>query len=342
MKRAITSGMFAALLTLGAASPSSAAQTVALRVADSFPASHYMVAALNDWMQRVRDKTGDQVEFTYFGNQQLGKAKDMLSLTQTGATDIAYVAPSYVSEKMPLSAVAELPGGFPDSCTGTLAYWELAKGDGILAQDDLAPNGVRLVFTAVSAPYQILTTQTAIESPDSFAGLKLRAYGPTQELAMRKLDAVPIRMAGPEIRESLARGTLDGIVFPWASLASYDLTPLVAHSTTSQHFGAVPFNYVINEAVWQKLPAEIQVAMAEAGEETTRATCVRIDAETEQLAAQLEQAGIAVVGFDDAAQAELDRTLAGIGPDWALELDGRGKPGSKVLEAFRAAVKSVE
>jgi hypothetical protein len=39
----------------------------------------------------------------------LGKAKDLLALTQAGVIDIAYVAPGFVSDKMPLSVVAELP-----------------------------------------------------------------------------------------------------------------------------------------------------------------------------------------------------------------------------------------
>lgn len=337
-----TTVLLSAVLAAAIAPSGYAQQKIELRVADSFPASHYMAAAAKRWMDLVTEKTGGQVQFKYFGNQQLGKAKDMLTLTQSGATDIAYVAPSYVSDKMPLSAVAELPGGFPNSCVGTTAYWQLAN-DGILAKDEMKPNGVKLIFTAVSAPYQILTTKTPIKDPlKSFQGLKLRAYGPTQELAMRKLGAVPVRMAGPEIRESLSRGTLDGIVFPWASLASYDLTPLVKYSTVNQHFGAVPFNYVMNSASFEKLSAPVQKALMQAGEEVTRDTCARIDRETEQLGEKLKTAGISVVSFSAEEQSKVNDLLAEIGPEWAKDLDQRGKPGSEVLKAFREAVRSAK
>lgn len=337
-----TSIVFAAILAAAVANTGLAQEKIELRVADSFPASHYMAAAAKRWMDLVTERTAGQVQFKYFGNQQLGKAKDMLTLTQSGATDIAYVAPSYVSDKMPLSAVAELPGGFPNSCVGTTAFLELAIG-GLLAKEELKPNGVKLIFTAVSAPYQILTTKTPIEDPlKSFEGLKLRAYGPTQELAMRKLRAVPVRMAGPEIRESLSRGTLDGIVFPWASLASYDLTPLVKYSTVHQHFGAVPFNYVMNIATFEKLPAPIQKVLMQAGDEVSRDTCGRIDRETEQLAEKLKAAGISVASFSAENQAKVNDLLSEIGPEWAKELDQRGKPGTDVLRAFRAAVKSAK
>ncbi len=339
MRQRIAQGAVAALVaaTWSAAAP--AQQKIELRVADSFPASHYMVAAAKSWMEAVTQKTHGQVTFKYFGNEQLGKAKDMLALTQAGAADIAYVAPSYVSEKMPLSAVAELPGGFSTSCQGTVAFWKLAR-DGILAKREYEPNQVRLAFTAVSAPYQILTTKTPIESSKSFAGLKLRAYGPTQELAMRKLGAVPVRMAGPEIRESLSRGTLDGIVFPWASLASYDLTPLVKYSTIHQHFGAVAFNYVMNLAKWKSLPPEVQKAMEEAGEEVTRATCTKIDQETAELAQKLKSQGIAITEFPPAEQQRIREAMKDIGPEWAKGLDQRGKPGNEVLKDFQQAVQA--
>jgi hypothetical protein len=47
---------------------------------------------------------------SHYPAQQLGKATDMLKLTQTGVADIGYVAPAYASDKMPVSEVAILPG----------------------------------------------------------------------------------------------------------------------------------------------------------------------------------------------------------------------------------------
>src|SRR3546814_15328129 len=83
----------------------------------------------------------------------------MLTLTQTGVADVGYVVPSYVSEKMPLSAVAELPGGFSTGCEGTLAYYRLSTGNGILAQREFAANNVRMIFTLVLPPYQLFTSK---------------------------------------------------------------------------------------------------------------------------------------------------------------------------------------
>ena len=99
-------------LVLGASAVSAAAETVNLRVADSFPKGHYLVKLiLEPWMDEVRKRTSNAVNFEHYPAQQLGKATDMLKLTQTGVADIGYVAPGYTSDKMPVSEVAMLPGG---------------------------------------------------------------------------------------------------------------------------------------------------------------------------------------------------------------------------------------
>ena len=117
-----------------------AAEPIHLRVADSFPKGHYLVKlVLEPWMEEVKKRTSNAIAFDHYPAQQLGKATDMLKLTQTGVADIGYVAPGYTSDKMPVSEVAMLPGAFEHSCQGTLAYWKLAR-NGVIAQQDYTPN----------------------------------------------------------------------------------------------------------------------------------------------------------------------------------------------------------
>ncbi len=110
------------------------AQTVTLRVADSLPVGHYAVEqGIKPWMDEVTKASGGAVAFQHFPAEQLGKAKDLLALTRSGVADIGYVRPAYVSEKMPLSAVVELPGAYTSACAATAAYWRLAREGGLLA-----------------------------------------------------------------------------------------------------------------------------------------------------------------------------------------------------------------
>src|SRR4030081_3525340 len=191
-----------------------AADPVRLRVADSFPKGHYLVKLiLEPWMEQVSKRTGNAVVFEHYPAQQLGKAADMLKLTQTGVADIGYVAPAYVSDKMPVSEVAMLPGGFQHTCQGTLAYWKLAR-KGVIGEQDYAANNIRLLL-AVSLPqYRILTVKAPVKDAADVAGLKLRSTRGAHDLPLRALGAVPVRMAAPDAYESLQRGTMEGLLFP--------------------------------------------------------------------------------------------------------------------------------
>jgi Bacterial extracellular solute-binding protein, family 7 len=130
------------MLACATALPAAGADARELRVADSFPVGHYLVRLLlKPWMEDVTKRTNGAVTFNYFPNQQLGKAADLLRMTQAGVIDIGYIAPSCASDKMPVSEVAQLPGMFETACEGTLAYWKVAR-TGLVEKYDYAPNGV--------------------------------------------------------------------------------------------------------------------------------------------------------------------------------------------------------
>jgi hypothetical protein len=77
-------------------------------------------------------------------------------MTQAGVIDIGYIAPSYASDKMPVSEVAQLPGMFETACEGTLAYWKVAR-TGLVEKYDYAPNKIRLLMEVALPPYHILS-----------------------------------------------------------------------------------------------------------------------------------------------------------------------------------------
>ena len=167
-----------------AAGNAAQAQELTLRIGDSFPVGHYIPENMTKfWMERVTELSGGEVAFDYYPAEQLGKAKDLLSLTQTGVMDIGYVGASYVSDKLPLSSVAELPENFTTSCKGTKAFWEIAKPGGALDQAEFAPNGVRVLLVMVLPPYQVLTSNSEITDLDSLRNLKLRTTGGAKEIA---------------------------------------------------------------------------------------------------------------------------------------------------------------
>lgn len=84
-----TSVAWAVALSLPVTMALAPAQALELKVADSFPAGHYLVRLmLKPWMDDVTKRANGAVTFSYYPNQQMGKATDLLRLTQSGVVDI--------------------------------------------------------------------------------------------------------------------------------------------------------------------------------------------------------------------------------------------------------------
>jgi TRAP-type C4-dicarboxylate transport system substrate-binding protein len=318
-----------------------AADPVKLRVADSFPKGHYLVKLiLEPWMEEVTKRTNGAVTFEHYPAQQLGKAADMLKLTQTGVADIGYVAPAYTSDKMPVSEVAMLPGAFEHSCQGTLSYWKLARS-GVIAEQDYAANGIRLLL-AVSLPqYRIFTVKHPVKDTGDVTGLKLRSTGGAQDLTLRAIGAVPVRMAAPDAYESLSRGTMDGLLFPLESVVAYGADKLVKYSTHGLGFGSFVVSYSISDTAWKKLTPEVQKAMVDVAEEIIPSACQSVQKSDDETEKSLETKGVRFDALSPEVSAKFKDLMKGVAKTWAEGLDGRGKRGSDAVKEFDASVASI-
>lgn len=336
--RALRATSFVALLCV---SQISAAQQIKLRVADSFPTGHWISVNITKYMmEQVTERTGKKVAFEYYPAEQLGKAKDLLSLTNSGVADIGYVAPGFVGDKMPLSVVGELPlpTSSASACPLTMAYWKIARPGGVLDQKEFAPSGVRMLFNIVLPPYQ-LVNKTRFATLKDIAGMKIRTSGAPKEFALRKLGAVPIQMPTPELNEAMSRGTVDGALLPIGSVPSYGLDLIAKYFTFGENFGSFVATYVISERKWKTLPSEVQKVMADMGEELSRRGCEMADRQENDNVKKLQLAGVTLVKLPDADAPAMREIQRSVGKDWAEGLDRRGKAGTEILNAFNAALQ---
>lgn len=311
---------------------------VVLRMADSLPAgalqSRY---SIQYFMERVTQQVGNAVKFEYFPSEQLGKARDMLKLTQSGVIDAGLIIPALASDKLPFSAVAELPGAFATACQGVTAYWELMT-NGILRRVEMEANGLHPLFAVLNPPYQTFSRGKEINTLADYKGLKVRAAGGGQNLLVLKLGGVPISVAAPEMYETLSRGTVDATIFALAGAVAYGIVPLVKHMTVNESFGGLATFYSMSKSGWDKLPETVRKAMAEAGVATNRNACEQLDRDTETNIGLLRDRGVKMTTFTGADRQALDELNKVVAQEWAEGLDKRRQPGSEVLKAFQDAL----
>lgn len=338
------SAVAVAALTFGLVSGAGAADKITLRLADSVPKTHPISVYLSKfWMDEVTKLTNGQVQFQWFPAQQMGKARDLLELARSGAVDIARVGPSYTPAKLPLSAVDELPGMISSSCEGSRAMWELTKaGDGgILAKDEYAPLGLHVVFAASNPPYEVMTTKASqVKLPADMKGLKLKTLGGASDDAALKVGAVPVQMSVADLYVALQRGTVDGRFGSFQSVFSNSTESILKHSTLGAEIGSFGIVGVMSDAVWNKLPKNVQQAMMQAGDKAWKNFCTHEEESKAPIVKKLEaQHGWKVYQLSAADKKVWHETFAPVQEKWAKTLDGRGKPGTAVLKAFRAQVE---
>jgi TRAP-type C4-dicarboxylate transport system substrate-binding protein len=320
-----------------------AAQEVTIKIADSLPADHIITKNTTDvFTARLKEELGDRIAIEHYPAQQLAKAKDILSITQAGIADIGYIVPSYVSEKMPLGGVVELPGEISSSCEGSLAFEKLIQPGGKLDQLEFQPNGVRVLYNVALSPYQAIFSKRAdVTSLEGFKGMKMRSNPGAMELSLQSAGATPVRMTPPEIFDAMTKGTVDGALLPFTSTFSYGLDQIVGSATANANFGSVGITYAISQRKWDSLPADIQEAMTRIGHEVTASACKAFDAAEVELTAKLAEEGATVIMLNDEETATLTADFASVADDWAAALDKRGKKGTEILSDFRAEVQAL-
>lgn len=319
--------------------PAQAQEKVRLKFADWMPVSHYTVTnAAHPFMKKATELSKGKIEFQYFPAEQLGKGKDLLTLLQTGVADIADISPSYISDKFPMSSVAELPAMFTNACQGTYAYASLVKSGGVLAEKEFKPNGVRVLVSVAYAPYKVVTVRKKIENIKDFSGLKIRTAGGAMDLTANQVDAVPVRMPGPDILPSLSRGTLDGVLVPLQSVKVFDIQTQVKYMTTDVSLGSFITVYAISDRAWNRLPEDVRATLIDAGTFATKNHCEYVDAQEVKVVQELEKDGVKGNTMATGQLAALNTTLQSVAAEWASSLDKRNKPGTAVLADFRKAV----
>lgn len=339
LSKAIFAAVAVGVMVAAAGKPATAQNKIVLRVADYLPQNHYIIRyATTYFMDKVREATDGRVQFEHFPSEQLGKAKDLLALTQSGVADLAGVVPSFVSDKLPLGGMVELPGLYRGSCHGTLAYAELVRGDGIIAKGELEPADVVILFPIVVPPYVLFSKGEKLASLEDIKGLKVRSLGGGMALTFTKLGAAPVRMASPEIYESLARGTVDSVAYSYSPLLSSGFHELVKSALTDVNFGGGAINYVMSAKRWRALPEDVRKVMMDVGGKTISHACAQIDAEIDDAKAKVQASGVKYFELSPADKAKMEGVLTEVAEEWVADLEKRGKAAREALAAFKAAL----
>jgi TRAP-type C4-dicarboxylate transport system substrate-binding protein len=339
MKRGSTIALaaLAALASLTTFTCVQAQERKVLKYAHVFAANH---PSFNDsfkqFEEAVTKATGGRIQWENYHAGAIGK--EGVSMLNSGITDTAILMPSYEPAKLPLGSVSELPGLYSNSCEATAKLWHISKDGGPLNEVEYKPQGLKVLYVVIQPAYKVITSKKKVSTLEDMSGLKIRANGAAMDKTVRALGAVPVRVTGGELYDSLTRGTVDGGIWPINVNRSLSLEKVVRYTTMGPMVGSGAALYGMSQKVWDGLSGDDKAAITKASMEAMQRTCAWLDnAEASELALLSKDHGFVATSISGAELARWTERIAPIAAEWAKEMDATGRPGSALLKAFKEA-----
>ncbi len=322
-------------LTAANAYQAMAEEAKTLKVAWLFPANHYLWENGGKvFADAVTERTDGKIQWELYPAGQLG---NNIAALKAGLADAAMISTSYHADKFPLSSVAELPGMFSSSCESTEKMWGVAKPGGILDNAEYKIQGFRVIFAGGLPPYNIFTTDKAIETIDDVKGLKLRANGEGMSNTARSLGAVPIKVSSPETYDALTRGVIDGALYPYSGLFGYKLNELFDHVVEGSQLGSGIILWVISDKAWNSLSDETKNIFTEEGAKAQSFLCEYQDRRDTESRQRVIDEGMNVVTLTEEQQKIWQDRVSGVWDIWVKKMEDAGRKGKETLEAYKAS-----
>lgn len=324
--------------------PAFAAETIKAVVIDGYPARALWVAEFTNFFIPEVDKrlaaNGNYVmdwQESYGG--AIVKPKGVLEGIKLGLGDIGIVTTIFHSSKLPSQAISAVtPFVAADSRAVAKAVDEIAREYPTMQNEMAAQNQVYLATGVVLDTYQVFS-KNPISGVKDIEGGKVAGAG----MNLRYLEGIDgaagVRGGLTDFYNMLQTGLVDHAML-WPEAAKTFKIAEVAPYMLRADLGAVNSKTItVNKDYWDGLPEEVQgvlkdVAIAYrdhvAGIAMDRAAASR-DAYV--------AAGGTIVELDPAERAAWAAAIPNIAGEWAADLDGKGEPGTEMLNAYLGKLK---
>ncbi|KMW58536.1 TRAP-type C4-dicarboxylate transport system, periplasmic component [Candidatus Rhodobacter oscarellae] len=330
----------AALIT----APVMAAETIKAVVIDGYPARALWVKEFtNFFIPEVDKRLAENGNYVMDWQESYGgsivKPKGVLEGMKLGLGDIGIVTTIFHSSKLPSQAISAVtPFVAADSRAVAKAVDEIAKEFPAMQAEFDAQNQVYLATGVVLDTYQIFS-KTPVNSLSDIEGSKVAGAGMNLRYLEGIEGAAGVRGGLTDFYNMLQTGLVDHAML-WPEAAKTFKIAEVAPYMLRADIGAVNSKTItVNKDYWAKLPDEVkgvlqEVAVAYRG----HVAGIAMDRAAASRDAYVEQGGT-IVEMDPAERAAWVAAIPNIAGEWATNLNGKGQPGTEMLNAYMGKLK---
>ena len=247
--------ILAAAITVALA-PAATAQTE-LKFSTFVPPTHgFVTDVLEPLGKEIEKKTGGKVSVRVFaGNTPFGKVENQADQVKQGVVDLAFGLNGIPRGRYLRTSIMEMPFVAESADSASRALW--AMRGGLLADDW---KEFKLAALHCHNPGLFHTRDKPLKDIHDVKGLRMRAPNPPTQALLAYLGATPVGMPPGLVYENLAKGVIDGAVFPWDAIKGFRLENSLKYHLDARVYTSC-FHLVMNPRRFAALPADVRQAI---------------------------------------------------------------------------------
>ncbi|MCB5363315.1 TRAP transporter substrate-binding protein [Pusillimonas sp. CC-YST705] len=251
MIKYLMSGLLAGVCAL--AGMAHAKEVHELRLAHYLPPMHNMAAnVLPGWADRLEKASDGRLKVTIYPAGQLLGVTEIFDGVRGGVADIGWSMPGATPGRFPVMSLMELPFIFTRAEDASRVVMEAYEKGHM----DKEFQGVKVLYLHTHHA-GILNTKSEVRNLDDLKGKRIRFPSPPVRSLLQALGADPVGVPAPQAYESLDRGVLDGVAFPFDAMQGLRLGELVKYHLDFPMY-VLTFYLVMNQNKFDSLPADLQ------------------------------------------------------------------------------------
>jgi TRAP-type C4-dicarboxylate transport system substrate-binding protein len=185
------------------------------------------------------------------------KSTDSFEGVKSGMADMSFIIPAYFPGKFPVINLLQLPFGASTSAGASQIAWSMYEKFPEMRQ---MFDGFKVVSLWTTEPMYLHGAKKNYKTLDDFAGQQIRASaGAATDLA-NGLGGNAVFIGMGETYQNLQKGVVDSVITPSEGAMGFRIYEVAPYTT---HFPGVPAVHmvVMNQKVWDSMPADIQQAL---------------------------------------------------------------------------------
>ncbi|MDE0058844.1 MAG: TRAP transporter substrate-binding protein [Defluviicoccus sp.] len=333
MMRKSAFGVTALLLTLAWLHAPAAAQTV-LKFASFVPTQYILHKPV--FLKLADDlaaATGGAVTMKVYAAGALGKGPvEQYQRAVRRIAEISYGLPGYTSSAFPKTLLIELPGVTAGPEDATRKLWKVMDAH---LRDEFKRTVPLALF--VTPPAVFMMRDKPVRSLADLKGMKLRVASRSAASVVAAYGATPVPMPATKVYTSMSTGVVDGALMGVDSLLIFKLIETSKYVTIGLPEMPTTIFMVMNEGAYDELAAGHRAAL-------DKLTGLGISLRSAALLAKFGDIALSkfraapgktVIELTPDARKAFDARAAAAAAGVLEELDGKGLPASRVVEAMK-------